>query len=91
MGHKLLKVKIFGTVQGVFFRHSARIEFEELGIKGFARNESDGSLSLEAEGKEEALGKLLEWCKKGPPLAKVEKIEFSFHDATGQFKDFEIK
>lgn len=81
MGMKLIKIKIFGAVQGVFFRHSARIKFEELGIKGFARNEPDGSLHLEAEGEKEALDKLFEWCKKGPPSAKVEKVEFSFHDA----------
>lgn len=72
---KLLKVKVFGTVQGVFFRHSARIKFEELGIKGFARNESDGSVYLEAEGEKEALDKFLEWCKRGPPSARVERVE----------------
>lgn len=86
-----LKVKIFGAVQGVFFRHSAKIKFEELGIKGFARNETDDSVYLEAEGGKEALDKLLEWCKKGPPSARVERVEFSFHDAVGQFKEFEIK
>lgn len=72
---KRLRVKVFGTVQGVFFRHSARIKFQELGIEGVARNESDGSVSIEAEGEEETLQKLLEWCKKGPPLARVERVE----------------
>ncbi len=72
---KRLKVKVFGTVQGVFFRHSARIKFQELGIKGIAKNESDGSVSIEAAGEEDALNKLLEWCKKGPPSARVERVE----------------
>lgn len=88
---KQLRVKIFGAVQGVFFRHSARIKFEELNLKGFARNENDGSVYLEAEGEEGALNKLLEWCKKGPPLARVERVEFSWAEPTGKFSEFEIK
>ncbi len=72
---KRLRLKIFGTVQGIFFRHSAKIKFEELGIRGLARNEADGSVYLEAEGEEAVLDQLLAWCEKGPPLACVERVE----------------
>lgn len=88
---KRLNVKVFGIVQGVFFRHSARIKFEKLGIKGVARNEPDGSVCLEAEGEKDALDKLLEWCKKGPPFARVERIEFFFEKPTGTFSEFNIE
>lgn len=91
MAAKRLKIKVFGAVQGVFFRHSARMKSEELGVEGFARNESDGSVYLEAEGEEEALRKLLEWCKKGPPLARVDRIEFSFGEPAGKFSRFTIE
>jgi acylphosphatase len=64
-------IRIHGKVQGVFFRASARNQAIELGIKGFARNEPDGDVYIEAEGTEEALSRFVTWCKKGPPRAQV--------------------
>lgn len=72
---KHLNIKIYGQVQGVFFRISAKQEADKLGIKGFARNEKDGTVYIEAEGEKNNLDKFLEWCKNGPDAAKVEKIE----------------
>ncbi len=94
---KLLKVKVFGAVQGVFFRHTAKIKADELGLSGFVRNEGDSSVYAEAEGKERALNEFLEWCRRGPPAAAVEKIEFSFNEpsssgeTSGKFLGFGIK
>jgi len=87
---KRIAIKVYGRVQGVFFRHTARLRAEELGITGFARNESDGSMTVVAEGEEEALQKFLEWCRKGPPLASVEKVEVEWREAAGEFRRFEI-
>ena len=88
---KRLQIKIHGQVQGVFFRDSAKKEADELGLFGFARNEPDGTVYIEAEGDKEALGKFLEWCKKGTMSAKVEKVDFEFGDEIGDFNNFEIK
>lgn len=85
-----LKLKISGCVQGVFFRHSARLHAEEQGISGWARNEADGSLAIVAEGGEEALEKFLAWCRNGPPLARVNEVKVEWQEAMGQFKRFEI-
>lgn len=74
----------------MFFRHSARMRAEELGLAGWAKNEEDGSVAIVAEGKEAALEKLVEWCRKGPPLALVENMSAIWQDATGEFKKFEI-
>ncbi len=79
-----LDIKVFGRVQGVFFRDSARMKAEELGLAGFARNEPDGSVYIEAEGEEDALKEFLAWCGKGPEFAKVTKVE----SAPGQEKYF---
>lgn len=84
MAIKRLKIKVFGRVQGVFFRHSTRREAEELGLSGFVRNEPDGSVYLEAEGEEEQIQKFLGWCRKGPLLAKVEKIDFEFIESSAR-------
>jgi acylphosphatase len=78
-----LKVIITGKVQGVSFRSSARREAERLGLHGFARNESDGSVYIEAEGNHKQLQEFLEWCKEGSPAALVESVETSTHEPHG--------
>jgi acylphosphatase len=70
-----LNIKVFGRVQGVFFRQSAADKAEELGIVGFVRNDYDGSVYLEVEGKKEILDKFVAWCRRGSSFAKVTKIE----------------
>lgn len=67
-------IKIYGQVQGVDFRYSTKRKAEELGLKGFVRNEPDGSVFVEIEGEKESLDKFVEWCKQGPDFAKVEKV-----------------
>ncbi|HET8522289.1 MAG TPA: acylphosphatase [Thermomicrobiales bacterium] len=70
-----LRIRVFGRVQGVFFRASTRREAHHLGLAGFARNEPDGSVLIEAEGDAEALARLVEWCQDGPPAAEVSRVE----------------
>ncbi len=86
-----LNVKIYGRVQGVFFRHSAKQKAEELKIKGFVRNEPDGAVYIEAEGKENDLKQFLNWCRQGPDSAFVEKIDFDFKAEIKKFDDFMIE
>lgn len=84
---KHLNIKIFGRVQGVFFRYTARKKAKELGIGGFVRNEEGGSVYIEAEGESENLEKFLEWSRRGSSLAKVERIEYKEGELRG-FSDF---
>ena len=84
-------IQVHGRVQGVFFRHSAREKARELNIVGFARNEPDGAVYIEAEGEEGALEQFIAWCRSGPELAKVEKIEVSYSDELKHFSDFSIE
>lgn len=72
---KHLNIRIFGRVQGVFFRDSAKREADKLNILGFIWNESDGSVYIEAEGEEKALAEFVEWCKNGPRFAKVFRVD----------------
>ncbi len=85
-----LTLRIYGTVQGVFFRESAKEKAEELGLTGFVRNEPDGSVLLEAEGDPENLGKLKEWCQSGPKRAKVTRVEAETGEAKG-FDRFAVR
>lgn len=88
---KKITIRIIGRVQGVFFRHIARIRAEELKLTGWARNEDDGSVTIAAEGEEEALQKFIDWCRHGPPLARVDEMKVKWGEAVGVFKKFEIQ
>jgi len=72
---KRIEIRVFGFVQGVGFRAYTRRRALELNLKGFARNERDGSVYIVAEGEEENLIRLLEAVKKGP--GKVESVEYT--------------
>ena len=67
-------INVTGNVQGVFFRAHAKELADQLGIKGFVENREDGSVFIHAEGNEDALNELEEWCHHGPPDAKVESV-----------------
>ena len=74
----IAKVQIHGHVQGVFFRHSTRTEALELGVCGFVRNLEDGSVEVCAGGEPEAVEKLLDFCRKGPPRATVDRLDLQW-------------
>ena len=86
---KHYKIWVTGIVQGVYFRASAREKTGTLELKGFVRNEADGSVYLEAEGSPEQLEALLQWCKQGPPHAKIESVASQEGNFVG-YKSFEI-
>jgi acylphosphatase len=71
---KHLNITITGKVQGVYFRASAHVEAVRHNLSGFARNEPNGDVYIEAEGGNEGIGHFLNWCSKGPDTAKVERI-----------------
>ena len=58
-----------------WYRASTERKAKELGICGIVKNEADGTVFAEIEGNEEQIKKMIDWCKKGPPLANVTKIE----------------
>ena len=87
---KCFTIKIHGEVQGVGFRYSAQEKAKELNVNGFARNEPDGTVYIEAEGEEENLMNFLKWCYKGPNFAKVKNINCKTDDRVWQFDDFKI-
>ncbi|MBI5654691.1 acylphosphatase [Candidatus Uhrbacteria bacterium] len=82
-------IKISGMVQGVFFRHSAKSKAEELGLSGYAKNESDGTLLIEVEGEPDELEIFSDWCKIGPTSARVDEAEV-VEAPTENYTGFEI-
>ncbi len=82
---------VHGYVQGVFFRHNTKNEALSLGLKGYVRNMPNGSVEVVAEGPEDKIKELIEFCKKGPEAAEVSKADVKFEKASGEFEGFEIK
>jgi acylphosphatase len=73
---------ITGKVQGVYFRHSTRLQAERLGLRGVARNLPDGSVEVIAHGTPEAMENLREWLNRGPSGAQVAAVQ-EFEDLDG--------
>ena len=88
---KKVKIKMFGRVQGVWFRESAKKKAHELEINGWIRNEPDGTVYAEVEGEDEKIEKFIEWCQEGPELSKVEKVEIEEVGNLKGYKDFEVR
>lgn len=87
---KCSKVRVEGKVQGVYFRVSAKQKAMNLGVRGYVKNEPDGSVSFEIEGEDEAVASMVQWCRKGPALARVSHLEVD-ENVKRNFIDFEIK
>ena len=70
-----IHLRIVGRVQGVAYRYGMTHEARRLGLSGWVRNRSDGSVEAVACGAEEAVEALVRWAWQGPPAARVERVE----------------
>lgn len=91
MAKKRLYLKIFGQVQGVGLRYHASEVAKNLGLAGWMKNVSDGTVEGEIEGEEKSLEEFLEWAKKGPRWARVEKVEARWEEFKDEFPNFKIR
>jgi acylphosphatase len=80
---KAVQARVTGTVQGVAFRWHTEERAQQLGVAGWVRNEVDGSVLVHAEGDDDAVDALVEWCRKGPPSARVRDVAVREAAATG--------
>lgn len=87
---RALHAIVHGRVQGVGFRYAAREAARALGLCGWVRNQSDGSVELHAEGAADALARFEAWLAKGPPGAAVERIDRR-EDEAADADEFEIR
>ncbi len=82
---------VSGRVQGVFFRQSTADTARRLGLRGWVRNLPDGRVEAEAEGERAALETLVEWCRRGPPAARVDALEAGWGEPRGGLDPFAIR
>ncbi len=88
--HLHYSIYIKGRVQGVWFRSSAARKAKELKLKGVAGHSQHDELLIEVEGLEKNLKEFLDWCKEGPPLAKVEELRVEERPPEG-YRSFQIQ
>jgi acylphosphatase len=69
------RVIAHGQVQGVFFRATLEQKAAALGVAGWARNRTDGSLEACFEGSERGVEELVAWCAEGPDKARVTRLD----------------
>ena len=84
-------VIVFGRVQGVYFRAQTQRAAALYGVSGWVRNKSDGSVELLAEGSKPDVIALVDWCKKGPPAARVERVDITWQGYGGGFDTFDVR
>ena len=86
---KRISLLITGKVQGVGYRYSVKLKAESMAIRGYVRNQLDGSVFVTAQGENTAVENFVKWCYEGSSAALVrgvEKIPGSIED----FSEFKI-
>jgi acylphosphatase len=81
---------IFGKVQGVFFRAETQRAANARGVNGWVRNRADGTVEAVFEGAEAGVVAVLEWCRKGPPASRVDKVDVDWESDRREFSSFDI-
>jgi acylphosphatase len=83
-------VYVTGRVQGVFFRAETLDHAIRHNITGWVRNLADGRVEAIFEGEKQQVDVIIEFCKRGPPGAYVRKLDVTWEDWTGEFREFQV-
>jgi len=84
-------IRVCGRVQGVGFRYFVLHHARRLGIKGYVRNNPDGSVEAVVEGTPAAVEELISLIRIGPRAARIERVDVQWREAVGEFTGFEIR
>ena len=81
---------ISGQVQGVFFRTSCMEQAQLLNLTGTVSNLAGGEVEITAEGAKYSLELLVQWCRQGPPDARVEDVIVRWQEHKDEFRTFMV-
>ena len=82
---------VSGRVQGIFFRSETKYKADHHNVKGWVCNLPDGRVEAVFEGEAEAVKALIEFCKRGPPGARVTNVDLRWGNSTGEFYAFKVR
>ncbi len=91
MGQLHVRLRIRGLVQGVFYRDSTRREAQRLGLRGWVRNRSDGSVEAVARGPSEQVAALIDWCHEGPAPARGVEVGVTEEHGDADAPEFVVR
>ena len=86
-----VRLLVRGRVQGVWYRASTRGEARRLGLRGWVRNLADGRVEAVAEGDDRSVTSLIAWCRRGPDGARVEAVDVTREEPTGEHHSFDVR
>jgi acylphosphatase len=69
------RLTVTGRVQGVGYRHWAMTTGRRLGLTGWVRNRTDGSVEALIVGEDAAIGAMIDACRRGPAMAQVDAVD----------------
>jgi acylphosphatase len=81
---KRAEVTVRGMVQGVFFRVETRDRARSLGLSGWVTNAPDGTVQAAFEGDDERVESMVEWCRRGPSGASVDRVDVNWGGPQGE-------
>ena len=84
------KINVNGKVQGVWFRDYVKRSAKELDLTGWVKNNSDGSVNVEVEGKKEIVKQLINKIRIGSPLSRVDNVTVDWQKFENKYNFFEI-
>ena len=87
---KTIKIIVYGIVQGVGFRMFILNEAKKIGVKGYVKNNPDGTVEIIAQGTSEQLEMIIDAAKKGPLYSRVDKINIDDIDLSETYDEFYI-
>ena len=90
MTEKVCKIRVEGIVQGVGYRFFTQDKAREYGLTGYVKNQYDGSVEVYAEGEANIINKFTNELKKGPRMARVERVNVKWLDEEKQYESFTI-
>jgi acylphosphatase len=76
-------VLVYGFVQGVGFRFAVEREARSRGLSGWVRNRPDGTVEAVFEGEPEDVASLVDFCRRGPRGADVERVDVAAESPEG--------
>lgn len=86
-----IKLVITGRVQGVFFRAETKKTADRLGINGYVKNLSDGSVEAVIKGDPASVSQMTEWCRKGSAISKVQSVKTEEISSVSNFNTFDVR
>jgi acylphosphatase len=85
------RLRIRGRVQGVGYRYALLAEAERLGIAGWVRNRTDGSVEALVQGDAQPVAALVAWARRGPPASRVDEVRVEPADADEVLVGFQLR